>query len=60
MRRLIITHVSLNVEVLKVESVLPDVNPDDRDEGQQRVLVWCRCDLEALGGRIQTLDTKDH
>jgi hypothetical protein len=27
-----ITHINLDVEILEVESVLPDVDPDDRDE----------------------------
>ena len=28
--------------------MLPDVNPDDRDVGQQRVLVRCRHNLQLL------------
>jgi hypothetical protein len=31
-QRRMITHINLDVEILEVESVLPDVDPDDRDE----------------------------
>lgn len=34
-----VTHVSLDVEVLEVEGVLPDINTDDGDVGEERVLV---------------------
>lgn len=55
-----ITHINLNVEILEVESMLPDVNPNDRDVRQKRVLVCSRGDLEALGGRVQTLSVGRH
>ena len=49
------TYVSLDVEVLEVESVLPDVDADDGDMGQERVLVGGRRQLKTLGGRVQAL-----
>ena len=42
------THVGLDVEVLEVESVLPDVDTDDGDEAEEGVLVGGGSDLEAL------------
>ena len=42
------THVSLDVVVLEVERVLPDVNADDGDVREERVLVRGRHDLELL------------
>ena len=33
------THVGLNVEVLQVKGVLPDINADDGDVGKERILV---------------------
>ena len=49
------THVGLDVEVLEVERVLPDVDADDGDVGQERVLVGSRRQLKTLGGRVQAL-----
>ena len=49
------THVSLDVEVLEVESVLPNVNANDGDVGQERVLVGGRCDLNDLGRGVVAL-----
>ena len=49
------TYVSLDVEVLEVESVLPDVDADDGDMGQERVLVGRGRQLKTLGGRVQAL-----
>ena len=49
------THVRLNVEILEVESVFPYVNTDDRDEGQKRVLIRRRRNLELFRRRIQAL-----
>ena len=42
------THVSLDVVVLEVERVLPDVDADDGDVREERVLVCGRHDLELL------------
>ena len=42
------THVGLDVKVLEVESVLPDVDADDGDEAEEGVLVGGGSDLEAL------------
>ena len=49
------TYVDLDVEVLEVESVLPDVDADDGDVGQERVLVGRGRQLKTLGGRVQAL-----
>ena len=49
------THVSLDVEVLEVESVLPNVNANDGDVGQERVLVGSRRDLNDLGRGVVAL-----
>ena len=49
------THVDLDVEVLEVERVLPDVDADDGDVGQERVLVRRGRQLKTLGGRVQAL-----
>ena len=43
------THVGLDVEVLEVEGVLPDVDADEGDVRQQGVLVRGGDDFEALG-----------
>jgi hypothetical protein len=53
-----ITHINLNVKVLEIECMLPDVDPDDRDVSQKWVLVCGRDDLEALGRGVQTLRVK--
>lgn len=47
--------VSLDVQVLEVESVLPDIDADDRDERQERVLVRGSRQLEALVLRVHAL-----
>jgi hypothetical protein len=49
------TYVGANVEVLEVVGVLPDIDADDRDVGQERVLVGGRGDLELLGRRVESL-----
>ena len=49
------TYVSLDVEVLEVESVLPDVDADDGDVAQERVLVGGGGELEALGRGVVAL-----
>ena len=47
------TYVGLDVEVLEVERVLPDVDADDGDVGEQGVLVRGGGELEALGARVE-------
>jgi len=44
--------VDLDVEVLEVESMLPDINTDDGDEIEERVLVGSSGDLKALGVHV--------
>ena len=52
------SHIGLNVLVLEVESVLPDIDTNDGDEGEERVLVSGGGDLETLGGGVQALQRK--
>ena len=49
------THVGLDVLVLEVERVLPDVDADDRDMAEERVLVRRRRDLNDLRGGVPAL-----
>lgn len=49
------TYVDLDVEVLQVERVLPDIDADDGDKRQERVLVRGRRELEALRRRVVSL-----
>ena len=49
------TYVGLDVEVLEVERVLPDVDADDGDVRQERVLVGSGGDLEDLQGGVVAL-----
>ena len=39
--------------------MLPDIDTNDGDEGEERVLVSGGGDLETLGGGVQTLQRKD-
>jgi hypothetical protein len=49
------TYISLDVEILKVEGMLPNVNADDGDVGEEGILVSSSYDLQTLGGRIVAL-----
>ena len=49
------THVDLDVEVLEVERVLPDIDTNDWDVRDERVLVRGRDDLKTLGHRVVAL-----
>ena len=49
------TYVGLDVEVLEVERVLPDVDTDDGDMGEERVLVRRGRDLDDLRRRVVAL-----
>ena len=49
------TYVGLDVEILEVERVLPDVDADDGDIRQERVLVGSGGDLEDLQGGVVAL-----
>lgn len=51
------THISLDIEVLEVEGMLPDVNADDRNMSEKRILVGSSGDLETLGAWVQTLQS---
>ena len=49
------TYVSLDVEVLEVEGVFPNIDANDGDVRQERILVSGSNDLETLGGGVQAL-----
>ena len=49
------THIDLYVEILQVESVLPDINADDGGEREERILVSRGGNLELFGGMVITL-----
>lgn len=49
------TYVGLDIQVLQVERVLPDVNADHRRMGQKRVLVRGRDDFKTLRRRVYAL-----
>ena len=49
------TYVGLDVEVLEIEGVLPDVDANNGDVGQERVLVGSRRDLNDLGRGVVAL-----
>lgn len=48
-------HISLDVEVLKVERMLPDINTDNRDVGQKRILVGRGGNLKSSGRGVVSL-----
>ena len=50
------TYVSLDVQVLQVERVLPDVDADDGDVGQEGVLVGGGGDFEDLSLGVVALE----
>lgn len=41
--------ISLDIEVLKIERMLPDINTDNRNVGQKRILVGCGGNLKSFG-----------
>ncbi len=49
------TYIGLDVEVLEVESVFPDIDTDNRDVAQERILVGSGNDLELVVRRVYTL-----
>ena len=49
------TYVSLDVEVLEVEGVFPNIDANDGDVRQERVLVGGGRDLDNLGRRVVAL-----
>ena len=49
------TYVDLDVLVLEIEGMLPDVDTDDGDVSQKRVLVGGGRDLKSLGDGVDTL-----
>lgn len=42
------TYVRLDIEVLKIESVFPNIDTNDRDKVEQRILVGSGRDLKTL------------
>ena len=49
------TDISLYIEILEVERMLPDIDADDRGMSQERILVGSGGDLQALGSGVQSL-----
>ena len=49
------THVSLDIEILKVEGMLPDIDANNGNVAQERILVSSGDNLQAFGGRVQAL-----
>jgi hypothetical protein len=49
------THIRLDIEVLEVKGMLPNVNANDGDVGEEGVLVSSGCDLQTLGGGVVAL-----
>lgn len=49
------THLGLDVEILKVKRMFPNVDADDGDVRQERILVGRRHDLERLALGVVTL-----
>jgi len=52
------TYISLDVEVLEVEGVFPDINTNDGDEMKEGILVGSGSDLKTLGLGINALRIK--
>jgi len=52
------THIDLDIEVLEVEGVFPDVDTDDRGQVQERVLVSSGGNLQTLGGGVESLEAE--
>ena len=50
-----ITYIRLDILVLKVESVLPDINTDNGEVRNQGVLVGSGSNLEFLSRRVNAL-----
>lgn len=50
-------YVGLDILVLKVECMLPNVDTDNREVAQERVLVDCCSNLKLLRRLIQTLQS---
>ena len=48
-------YINLDVEILEVESMFPNVDTDDRDVTKERILISSSDDFQALGGEIVTL-----
>jgi len=58
MKRRVLAYVDLDVLVLEVESVLPDINADNGDKVEQRVLVGGGGNLQTLGGGVEALSSR--
>jgi hypothetical protein len=52
------THIDLNVEVLEVERVLPDINANDRNMREERVLISRGSNLKTLSVGVKSLQQK--
>ena len=49
------TYVDLYVEILQVKGVFPNVNTDDRDVGEKRILIGCGDNLQFTTGWVEAL-----
>ena len=49
------THICLHVLVLKIEGMLPDVDADNGQKLEKRVLVRSGSDFKPLGSRVYAL-----
>ena len=51
-------YIDLDIEILEIEGVLPDVDTNDRDQVQEGVLVSGGSNLQTLGDGIVSLKVK--
>ena len=54
------TYVCLDIEILQIKGVLPDIDTNDGDEGEVRVLVSGGGDLEDLSLGVVALEAQKH
>lgn len=53
------TYIGLDIKILQIESMLPDINTNDWNVGEKRILISGGNDLETLGGGIKALIRSD-
>jgi hypothetical protein len=51
-------YVGFDIQILKIISMFPYIHADDRDVGQEGVLIKGGRDFKSLGGRIDTLTSQ--
>jgi hypothetical protein len=52
-----VAYVGFDIQILEIISMFPYIDADDRDVGQQRVLIGGGRDLKMLRRRIETLSS---